>query len=158
MLQILDNEIAKLRALYVPSHKGNDPARYTCSSGLTLEEWYCSDLASLDHAKRRKKTQELLNCWRERWGSQWNRINAYKMRIMDQSAFSGTLTHIQYNASSLSEIKNLLFLDPKGWIYISADMKESAIPAIIEGTLRILGEMPEFANLTLGLGDMMDED
>jgi hypothetical protein len=80
------------------------------------------------------------------------------MRKMDQSAFSGTLTHIQYNASSLFEIKNLLFLDPRGLIYISADMKESAMPAIIEGTLRILGEMPEFANLTLGLGDMMDEN
>ena len=77
---------------------------------------------------------------------------------MNQVQFDHTMKSIRELAVSLDAIRDLIFLDPHRGIVMPAEMKDLTIPAIIEGTLRIIGEMPEFFNLTLGKDDMMVDD
>ena len=139
---------------------GDEPTRYRyVRGGITREAWYCSVLVSQDPDNRKIMTLELLDDWRQSQSDRRGRmVGGHDKKMMDQFTFNGTMTYIECYASSLPDIKNLLFPDPNGGIYISDEMKTSAIPSIIAGTLRILGEMTEFANLTLDSRDMMMVD
>ena len=126
--------------------------------GPTHENWYYNVLESRDPAARTKMTEELLEDWSSKQRDSLILIQGKKMIKMDEDTFQNTILNIRYYAPTLEVIRDSLFLDPHGRVFISHAMKESAIPYIIEGTLRILGEMPEFANLTLDSRDMMMVD
>ncbi len=159
MLQILDNEIAKLRSIYNTSHIGNYPTRYTWTrGGPTHENWYYNVLETQDFATRTKMTEELLEDWSSKRRDRWSSMQGNRMIQMDAHTFQNTIINIQFYAPTLEAIRDSLFLDPLGRIFISSEMKESAIPVIIEGTLRIIGAMPDLATLRLDTDDMIIAD
>jgi hypothetical protein len=155
----LDSEIADLTAREREISRGRDPTRYKYTpGGLTHEEWYYSVLAARDPENRIKITKELLEDWRARQRGYMGRIYGCKIYQMNQVQFDHTMKSIRELAVSLDAIRDLIFLDPHRGIVMPAEMKDLTIPAIIVGTLRIIGEMPEFFNLTLGKDDMMLDD
>ena len=121
--------------------------------GPTHENWYYNVLESRDPAARTKMTEELLEDWSSKQRDSLILIQGKKMIKMDEDTFQNTILNIRYYAPTLEVIRDSLFLDPHGRVFISHAMKESAIPYIIQGTLRILGAMPDLATLS-----MVDED
>ena len=157
-IDVLDAEIANLKSRQLMLTKDNGPVRYTYHrGGLTHEEWYYTVIESQIPERQIAITLELLNEWRVCRRGAYGRMYGVGMSSMSQQKYDATILLIQNISPSLYSIRDLLFPDPSGKIFISAIMKESAIPAIIQGTIRIINT-PGFNIPQPGVDEILVDD